>query len=119
MSAELKITGIALLFLLDIVAGFWLSGKGRPLSTAILTVHKLIGLGAVVLTAFLIFGAQGLIGNNVTQTALSIASIALIVVLFGTGAVLSGKKPNGKLKILHLVAAVLEVVCLAGAIALG
>ena len=38
-----------LFFLLILLSGYWLSRTGKPYSTIILTIHKLISLAAVIL----------------------------------------------------------------------
>jgi len=48
MSIEWKGILTAVLLLCTIAAGIWLSRRGRPFSTGILTVHKLTALGMVV-----------------------------------------------------------------------
>ena len=46
MNQKLLFAGLFLLFI--ILSGIWLSRTGRPLSVLILTLHKLISLGAVI-----------------------------------------------------------------------
>ena len=40
-----------IVFLLTLASGFWLSRSGKPLKTGSFTLHKLIALAAVVVTA--------------------------------------------------------------------
>ncbi len=53
MNQKYIIAGLFLLFI--ILSGIWLSRTGRPLSVLILTLHKLISLGAVVFLAITVY----------------------------------------------------------------
>ena len=55
MITPLRIAGATLFFLFIILSGLWLSKSGRPFSTGILTIHKLISIGAVVFLAITIY----------------------------------------------------------------
>ncbi|NMC78707.1 MAG: hypothetical protein GYA59_05040 [Chloroflexi bacterium] len=81
-----------ILFLLTLVSGFWLSSLGKPLNTAVFTIHKLIALAVVVLTAVRIFEAL----KNVETHFLLLAAIGIaglcFVALFATGALMSLEK---------------------------
>jgi hypothetical protein len=47
--SRLVLTGS--LALLTLASGFWLSNSGKPYSTLIFTIHKLIALAAIIATA--------------------------------------------------------------------
>ena len=51
----LRIAGAVLFFLFIILSGFWLSWSGRPFNSGILTIHKLISIGAVVFLGITIY----------------------------------------------------------------
>lgn len=78
-----------LLFLLSIASGFWLGAGGKPYSTLILTIHKLISLGTFVYLSVAIFRLHKLAPLPAGQ----LAAVALMVVLFlglvATGGMLS------------------------------
>jgi len=108
----------AVVFLLTLASGLWLSRAGKPLNTAIFTVHKLIALGAVVATAVQTYHALA----KPAVPALPIVLIVLVglcvVTLFATGALMSANKPRSdRLLILHKIAPIVAVV--AGAATLG
>ena len=46
-----------IVFLLTLASGLWLSRSGKPLKTGIFTLHKLIALAAVVVTALQTYNA--------------------------------------------------------------
>ena len=90
--SRLALTGS--LFLLLLASGFWLSHSGKPYSTLIFTIHKLIALAAIIATAVTI--------NHLHKTAelglaIEIAAVAITALLFlsllVTGGLLSILKP--------------------------
>jgi hypothetical protein len=108
MSALQRAIGVGLLYLLTIGTGIWLSNSGRPLSTLFITVHKLIALATVVLTSVLFWRLLRHVQTNVLLLGLMIASAALVIALFATGALLSTGKPMKSLLLtIHQVAPVL------------
>jgi hypothetical protein len=120
MNEVQKIVGTGLLYLLSIGLGVWLSYSGRPLNKALSAVHKLVSLGAAVVTVFLFLDLLKGFQLYAAQLALLIAAGACIAALIGTGAILSGAKDlNKKLRLMHSVLTVAAVVCLAGAVYLG
>ncbi len=89
-----KLAACGLLFLLTLGSGVWLSHFGKPYSMALITLHKLIALAAVVVIAVSV--------NDLYRTAAVRASLVpgavvasglLFVALFVTGALLSLDKP--------------------------
>lgn len=115
MSIELKAIFAGGLFLLSAGFGIWLSRVGRPLSTGILTVHKLTALAMIV---FAVLAAVQLFKlPNIPSAVLPlvIAFGALIVVLFVTGALLSiWKETNAFVCTVHWLLTVLAAI--AGAV---
>ena len=59
-----------IVLLLTLASGIWLSNSGKPLNTAIFTLHKLIALGVVILTAIQFFN---LLKNSEVQASMVIA----------------------------------------------
>jgi hypothetical protein len=88
------------LFLLTLVSGVWLSNAGKPLNTAIFTVHKLIALGIAISTAVSIYQVR----NDVTINAISMISMIvtglLLIAMFATGALLSINQQIGGITLL-------------------
>jgi len=108
---ELRIVATGLLFLFTLVSGIWLSNSGKPLNTAIFTVHKLIALATVIFTAIVI-------RNLLKNTPVQVVIVSLIVLtglfalaLFVTGALLSlGKPVNAVILTIHAVTPFLLVI---------
>jgi hypothetical protein len=96
-------------FLLTLASGFWLSNSGKPLNTALFTVHKLIALGAVVATGFQLFGALRGAQLQALVVALLVVAGLSVVALFATGALMSLNNANYVL--LHTVHRIAPVLC--------
>ena len=108
-----KLIAAGILFLLTLITGVIVSNSGRPLSVGLVTVHKLIAVGAVVLI--------GLAVNQLYKTAdgklfieLSVMVISgiLFLALVATGALLTREEmrlPEVVLKV-HQVAPLLALV---------
>jgi len=98
--------------ILSILSGAWLTHIGRPLNVVIMTIHKLISLGAVILTCVSIY----LVDQAVVITAAEWINILIIgilfITLFASGAVLSGGKVlKGALLVAHKSFPFLSVIC--------
>lgn len=101
-------------FLLTLIFGFWLGEKGKPYNGILFNIHKLIGLGTVIITTMQIYGVL----KNTEISSLLIVSIIIagicVVTLFASGAFLSIGNLNYKfMKAIHNVALVLAVIAMA------
>ncbi len=89
-----RLAACGLLFLLTVGSGAWLSHSGKPYSTALFTLHKLIALATVVAIAMSVYN---LYHTADARAALAPAAVAasglLFVAMFVTGALLSLEKP--------------------------
>jgi hypothetical protein len=74
----LRIVGVVLFFLFIILSGFWLSKSGRPFNAGILTIHKLISIGAVVFLAITIYK----VNKASSLTTIDIISVVVTGVFF-------------------------------------
>ncbi len=97
----------AVVFLLTLVSGVWLSRAGKPYHTAIFNLHKLIALGCVVLAAVQVAGSL----RNVEVQAILILLVVLtgicILAQFATGALMSiGRLRYSLLRAVHAAAPV-------------
>lgn len=105
-SSRYFISGI--LFVLIIIMGFVTKGMGRPLNTAVFTVHKLMSLAFVVYTVINILGLLKNSQANFLMWTMIFVSGLLTITLFATGAVLSFEKPAAKIiHILHNISPIL------------
>ena len=109
-----KFIAPGIVFLLTLVSGVWLSRSGKPLNTAIFTVHKLIALGAVIVTAIQTYNALKSAETQAILIALLIVTGVCVLALFATGALMSMEKPGyNMLLIIHNVAPVVAVIAMA------
>jgi hypothetical protein len=108
MNQKYIIAGLFLLFI--ILSGIWLSRTGRPLSVLILTLHKLISLGAVVFLAITIYRIHQAAPLTPLQLGICVLTLLLFIALFATGGLLSTTKtmPAVVLKI-HQIMPILVV----------
>ena len=88
ITSKLVIAGI--LFLLTLVTGVIVSRSGRPLSIGLVTVHKLIAVGTVVMAGIAInqlFKTTD--GKTVIAIGIAVISAILFLALIATGAFLT------------------------------
>jgi hypothetical protein len=90
MNQKYIITGLFLLFI--ILSGVWLSRTGRPLSVLILTLHKLISLGAVIFLIITVYRIHQAAPLNPLQLGISVLTLLFFIALFATGGLLSTTK---------------------------
>ncbi len=51
---DMRVIYVAIVFFLAIISGVWVTRTGRPLNNLIFTIHKLIALTSLVLTAIIV-----------------------------------------------------------------
>ena len=90
MNSKFLFAGLFFLFIL--ISGFLLSRAGRPLNVLLLTVHKLISVGAVVFLAITVFRINQVTPLNPIQIAACIVTLVLFVAMVATGGLLSTSK---------------------------
>jgi len=102
-----KLIGAGVLFVLTIITGIIVSRSSRPLSTLLVTIHKLIAVGNIVLIGIII---RQLItaGNSVmtSEIVLIVLSAIFFLSLVATGSLLTREEmqlPGMVLK-LHQIA---------------
>lgn len=80
-----------ILFLVIIGFGLWVSKVGKPYNSLLFNIHKLIALGAVILTGIRVFNLDPI--NNFPYMAIILIALAVLGVIgmFATGAVMSIK----------------------------
>ncbi len=92
-SAQLRLAGAGLLFLLIFGFGFWLSRSGKPYNVAIFTVHKLIVLGTVAFLGVTIYNVHQATPLSAAQIAWVVAAAVCFVATIVTGGLLSIERP--------------------------
>jgi hypothetical protein len=93
------------LFILTLVFGFWLSHLGKPYNGILFNIHKLIALGAVVVTAIqMVKLLRGMEIQALVIVLLVVAALCVIA-LFVSGALMSaGKLEYNLMLAIHRVA---------------
>lgn len=85
---KLIVTGI--LFLLTLISGVIVSRSGRPLSIMLVTIHKLIAIGTVVLLSVLFNQLYKTVDGKVfIELSLTAISAIVLLALIATGALLT------------------------------
>jgi hypothetical protein len=97
------------LFVLVFLSGFWLYRSGRPINAVVLTIHKLIALGALVLIGVTIFQVNQVVALNTTVWIVVIATGVIFVTTIITGGLLSLERPVTAVTIIHRIGPFLTV----------
>ena len=107
MDTITKFTIPGILFLLTLAFGVWLSNSGKPYNGVLFNIHKLIALGAVIVTAVQVYPALTNVRVQVLIIALVVVAGLCVVALFASGTLLSlGKPMNGAMLLVHQIAPV-------------
>jgi hypothetical protein len=103
-----------IVFFLTLVFGIWLSNAGKPYNGLLFNIHKLIALGAVVVTASQIYKILKDLEPQALIVILIIATGVCIIALFASGAFMSiGNLNYQVMKLIHNIAPVLAVIAMA------
>ena len=111
----IRIVGVGVSFVVILVSGIWLGRSGKPYSTALFTVHKLVGLALGVLLGMIVYGAQQAAPLVPLEIAAIAATILLFIVTVAAGGLLSIDRPAPAVaRVLHRVVPGLAVLSTAG-----
>ncbi len=100
------------LFILTLVLGFWLSRLGKPYNGVLFNIHKLIALGAVVLSGIQTIKLLRGIEASALMITLFVVAALCVIALFVSGAMMSVGKLNDVIMLsIHRIASVLLVLC--------
>lgn len=89
---EIRILLTIAFFLLMILSGIWLSRKGKPYNLILFNIHKMISLGAILMTTLaLLFYSRDYALSSINIT-LIICTAILFIILLLTGGLLNIKK---------------------------
>jgi hypothetical protein len=97
------------LFILVFLSGFWLYRSGRPINTVVLTLHKLIALGALILIGVTIYQVNQVAALSTTAWIAVIITGILFVTTIITGGLLSLQQPVMAVGIVHKIGPFLTV----------
>ena len=114
-TTPVRAVGIGMLFLVIVLSGIYLSRSGKPYSTFLFTVHKLVGLAVGVWLVVIVYQMH----QSAPLSLLQMATIAITVLAFaGTvvaGGLLSLDRPMPAVaQTLHQVLPALSVLSTAG-----
>ena len=118
MITKLMLSGIG--FLLTIASGIWLSKLGRPYSTLVFNMHKLIALGFMVftfITSRAMFKEINI--NSFMWILIVIAAISVITVLISGGILSIKEQVTAWLVMIHKISSALLLISLSGWFYLG
>ena len=94
MSAnQIRIVAIALLFLVIFASGYWLSHSGKPRHAAILTIHKLASLAAVVFLGVVAYQTNRVTSLGAVEWTALVSAGALFLGTMATGGLVSLSNP--------------------------
>ena len=98
--------------LLTLASGFWLSNSGKPYSTLIFTIHKLIALGAIIATGVAInYMHKTAEISRVIEISVIAITAMLILSLLVSGALMSiNKQVPALIQTVHHVSPYLVVI---------
>jgi hypothetical protein len=100
-------------FLLTLSFGFWLSKVGKPYNGLLFSIHKLIALGTVVVTAMQVYRMLKVLGPQSLIIILVVVAALCVVAIFASGAFLSiGNLDYQTMKTIHNIAPVLFVIAI-------
>ena len=112
-----KFLAPAILLLLTLAFGVWLSLSGKPYNAILFNIHKLAALAAVVVMAIQLYWLLKRIPIQVPPIVLIIVAGLCVLVLFLSGAMMSAGKPDYPMMLsIHRKAIILLVVEVAGTI---
>ncbi len=113
----MKFTTPGIAFLLTLAFGVWVSQGGKPYNSILFSIHKLIALGAVILTAIQIPRALQNAELNAALITLIVVMGLCVVALFATGALMSADKLNYVVMLtVHRIAPLVAVIAMAAAV---
>ena len=112
--SQLRIVIIGVLYLLIFGSGFWLTRSGRPYSTIVVTIHKLISVGAFVFLAVSLYRISRGVPLSAAVMAAGVITGLLFLGTIATGAMLTAERPMPAVVLwLHRITPFLTVVATA------
>ena len=97
----MKVVSIGAGFLVIILSGYWLSRSGKPYSTLVFTVHKLIALAAIVLLGITVYRINQAGALSAVEVLAAIVTGLFFLGTMGTGGALSIPSDKAMPAIVH------------------
>jgi hypothetical protein len=109
-ASQLRIVISGVLYLLIFGSGFWLTRSGRPYSTIVVTIHKLISVGAFIFLAVSLYRINRGVPLSGAVIATGIVTGLFFLGTIATGAMLTAEPPMPDVVLwLHRIAPFLTV----------
>lgn len=113
----MNLTVPAVLLLLTVAFGLWLSRSGKPYNGILFNIHKLAALGAVIFAGVQFYQLNKVETFPPVLVSLVLLIIAFVIGLFFSGAMMSADKLSySVMRAIHRVAPIFIVVASAAAI---
>jgi len=97
----MKVVSMGAGFLFIILSGYWLSRSGKPYSTIVFTVHKLVALAAIVLLGVTIYRINQAGALSAVEVLAAIVTGLFFLGTMGTGGALSIPSDKAMPAIVH------------------
>jgi hypothetical protein len=104
-----RIVWTGALFILVFLTGFWLYRSGRPINTIVLTIHKLIALGTLILIGVTIYQVNQIAPLSAAVIITAVVTGVLFITTIITGGLLSLEQPVTAVSIVHKIGPFLTV----------
>ena len=112
-----KFTIPGIVFLSTLTFGVWLSKLCRPYNGILFNIHKLMALGAVIITTMRIYDIFKVVETPTLMIALIVLAALSVVSLFTTGAFMSIGKFNYEIILaIHRISPILATISMAAVI---
>ena len=98
---QMKVVSMGAGFLVIILSGYWLSRSGKPYSTLVFTVHKLIALAAIVLLGITVYRINQAGALSAVEVLAAIVTGLFFLGTMGTGGALSIPSDKAMPAIVH------------------
>lgn len=91
-TSTLRVAGLLVSGVVIFGTGIMLTRAGRPYGTAVLTVHKLVDLAAVVVIGVMVYRANRAVPLSAVEWAIVLAAALLTIATFATGGLVSASE---------------------------
>jgi hypothetical protein len=92
---QLRVVGTGLFFLLIFLSGFWLSRSGKPYSSIIFNIHKLVGLAAGVFLIMTVYKTHQLAPLSPVEITAIVITVLIFVGTVAAGGLVSVDAAGG------------------------
>jgi hypothetical protein len=117
MDTLMKFTIPGNVFLATLAFGVWLSNLGKPYNGFLFNVHKLMALGAVIITTMQVYKILTVVETSTLIIVFVVLAALCVVSFFATGAFMSlGKFKYEIILAIHRISPILTIISIAAVI---